>query len=90
MDRCDHMIQNECRNGGNVIVCLFSAATCTSQCKHVLSENVFITKMLLGASYIYILALSTVNCAQQRSYAFSHYHVNVDGIIMNASGLLLD
>ena len=33
LDRCDRMIQNESRdpNGGNV--CLFSAATCTSQCK---------------------------------------------------------
>ena len=32
-DRCNRMIQNEFRdpNGGNV--CLFSAATCTSQCK---------------------------------------------------------
>ena len=31
LDRCDRMIQNESRysNGGNV--CLFSAATCTSQ-----------------------------------------------------------
>ena len=33
LDRCDRMIQNESRgpNGGNM--CLFSAATCTSQCK---------------------------------------------------------
>ena len=33
LDRCDRMMQNESRvpNGGNV--CLFSAATCTAQCR---------------------------------------------------------
>ena len=45
LDRCDRVIQNESRdpNGGNM--CLFSAATCTSQFKlrFVFSGDVYVT-----------------------------------------------
>ena len=48
LDRCDRMIQNESRdpNGGNV--CLFSAATCTSQCK---LRSLRANNCLLGTSF---------------------------------------
>ena len=48
-------------------ICLYSHKS------KVMSENVFfLRKLPLCASRTYILASSTINCAEQRSYAFSN------------------